>query len=125
MSAARLWAEALPTLRFAEEERVAFLTVSLAGLQRAGGTLEDADGLVEFLRNIQGVELAVLFKQTAADEYRLSLRTSAVVDATVVAGIFGGGGHQRASGGDAGGDLESIERRIVEAYRENRSASAG
>ncbi len=75
VSAARLWAETLPTLRFAEQERVAFLTVSLDALNRAGGTLEDADGLVEFLRNIQGVDLAVLFKQTSPDEYRLSLRT--------------------------------------------------
>ena len=125
VSAARLWAASLPTLRFAEEDRVAMLTVTLDALANAGGTMEDADGLVEFLRNIQGVELAVLFKQTGVDEYRLSLRTSASVDATVVAGIFGGGGHQRASGGDAKGDLDEVERRIVEVYRATRVAEAG
>ena len=125
VSAARVWAESLPTLRFAEGDRVAMLTVSLDALTRAGGTMEDADGLVEFLRNIQGVELAALFKQTAVDEYRLSLRTSATVDATVVAGIFGGGGHQRASGGDAKGSLDEIERRIVEVYRATRAPEAG
>jgi len=124
VTAARLWAEALPTLRFAEGEHVAFLTVSLEALARAGGTLEDADGLVEFLRNIMGVDLAVLLKQTAPNEYRLSLRTSNAVDATIVAGTFGGGGHQRASGGDAEGNLEEIERRIVEVYRANHTSGA-
>ncbi len=122
VSAARLWAVTLPSLRFADNERVAMLTVSLDALTRAGGTMEDADGLVEFLRNIQGVDMAVLFKQTSPDEYRLSLRTSPVVDATVVAGTFGGGGHQRASGGDARGTLEDIERRIMAVYSATRAS---
>lgn len=121
-AAARLWAQVLPTLAFAEQGRVALLTVSLEAMERADAAMTDADGLVEFLRNIQGVELAILFKQTAPDWFRLSLRTSAAVDATVVAGVYGGGGHQRASGGDAHGDLPEIQRRLLEAYAAARTS---
>ncbi|MDB5057478.1 MAG: exopolyphosphatase-like enzyme [Chloroflexi bacterium] len=122
VESARLWAEVLPTLAFADDARVAFLTVSLEALERTGATLTDADGLVEFLRNIRGVDLAVLFKQTGPEEYRLSIRTSSAVDATVVAAAFGGGGHQRAAGGDARGDLSEIQGRLLEVYWTSRLA---
>jgi phosphoesterase RecJ-like protein len=121
---ARLWAEVLSSLSFEDCERVAFLTVSLDALERAGATLTDADGLVEFLRNIRDVDLAVLFKQTGPEEYRLSMRTSAAVDATVIAAVFGGGGHQRAAGADAHGDLAEIQERLLEVYSAARQASS-
>lgn len=119
-ASARLWALVLPTLTFADGERVAMLTVTLGALQAAGATMTDADGLVEFLRNIRHVDLAVLFKQTAADQYRLSMRSSEAVDATLVAAEFGGGGHQRAAGGDAVGPLAEIQQRLVAVYHDAR-----
>jgi phosphoesterase RecJ-like protein len=87
--------------------------------------MTDADGLVEFLRSIQRVDLAVLFKQTDVDHYRLSLRTSPAVDATVIAGVFGGGGHQRAAGGDATGELPQVQRQLLEAYKACRTELSG
>jgi bifunctional oligoribonuclease and PAP phosphatase NrnA len=115
-ASARLWAEALPTLDFADNERVASLTVTLDALKRSASTMTGADGLVEFLRNIRGIDLAVLYKQTAPDTYRLSLRSSAAVDATKVAAAFGGGGHQRAAGGEAKGRLDEIKSQLLAAY---------
>ena len=115
-SAARLWAAVLPTLDFADTERVAFLTVSLAALARAGATMVDADGLVEFLRSVRTVELAILFKQTGPDSYRLSIRTSSLIDATLIAGRYGGGGHRRAAGGDAKGTEAEIKLQLLAAY---------
>jgi phosphoesterase RecJ-like protein len=113
----------LPSLTFEDHERVAFLTVSTQALDQAGADMTDADGLVEFLRYIRTVDLAVLFKQTGREEFRLSIRTSAAVDATVVAAAFGGGGHQRAAGGDARGSLKQIQRRLLEVCRASREAS--
>ncbi len=115
-ASARLWARVLPTLTFHDHERVAFLAVSQDSLAEAGATMTDADGLVEFLRNIRHVDLAVLFKQTAPDFHRLSMRTSAAVDATVVAGAFGGGGHQRAAGCDISAPLAEAQSAVLAAY---------
>lgn len=115
-ASARLWAQVLPTLTFHDHERVAFLTVSQDALTHAGATMTDADGLVEFLRNIRDVDLAVLFKQTAPETHRLSMRTSTAIDATVVAGTFGGGGHQRAAGCDIDGPLAQAQAGVLAAY---------
>lgn len=117
-ASARLWSAVLPTLRFHEQDHVAMLTVTDEGLEQAGAALTEADGLVEFLRNIRGVELAAVFKQTGAEAYRLSLRTTERIDATRIAAVYGGGGHRRAAGCDAVGPLAEIERRILAAYRQ-------
>jgi phosphoesterase RecJ-like protein len=124
MESARLWALVLPTLSTEDHDRVAFLTVSLAAQDASGATLVDADGLVEFLRNIRGVDLAVLFKEVAPDAYKLSLRTTEAVDATVVAGAFGGGGHKRASGCEARGSLPAIRETLLAAYFQARPRTA-
>ena len=121
-AAARLWAAVLPTLAFADQERVAFLTVTLEAQGQTGADLSDADGLVEFLRGIRGVDLAVLMKQTGPGQFRLSLRTSASVDATVVAGRFGGGGHRRAAGCESQGDEASVRDQVLLAYATARIA---
>jgi bifunctional oligoribonuclease and PAP phosphatase NrnA len=98
------------------------LTVSMASLKTAGADMTDADGLVEFLRNIRHVDLAVLFKETAKDVYRLSMRSTTAVDATVIAGQFGGGGHQRAAGCDIAAPLPEAQSRILAAYSGARQA---
>jgi phosphoesterase RecJ-like protein len=123
VESARLWAQVLPTLAFADHERVAWLTVSLEALTASGATLVDADGLVEFLRSIRGVDMAVLYKQVGPDTYKLSLRTTEAVDATLVAGAFGGGGHKRAAGCDASGALATIQTRLLDVYHRARNAT--
>jgi len=121
-ASARLWALVLPTLLFHDHERVAFLTVTQEALTRAGAGMTDADGLVEFLRNIRNVDLAVLFKETDPDTYRLSMRASEALDATVVAGAFGGGGHQRAAGCDISAPLAVAQAKVLAEYLGARQA---
>jgi phosphoesterase RecJ-like protein len=116
-SSARLWAQVLPTLLLDQGGTLAILVVSSEALRAAGATLQDADGLVDFLRTIQGVSLAVLLKQIGPDRFRLSLRSDDSVDSTIVAGAFGGGGHRRAAGCDASGSAEEIIRRVTTGFR--------
>lgn len=123
--AARLWSQVLPTLTFAEDGKVALATVTQAALAAAGATLVDADGLVEFLRSIRGVDLAVLIKQTGPESYRLSTRTTEAVDAVLVTAPFGGGGHRRAAGGDAQGTLDSVIARVLASYIDARQRTDG
>jgi phosphoesterase RecJ-like protein len=124
-AAARLWAQVLPTLAFADHGRLASLVVSLDALGAAGATLPDADGLVEFLRAIRGIDLGVLYKQIGPEQFRLSLRSSEQVDATAIAGRFGGGGHRRAAGCDVHGTLAAVQQRVLSAYMDTRATGDG
>lgn len=59
---------------------------------------KDLDGIVSQMRMTKGVECAIFLYQTAALEYKVSLRSNGKVDVASVAAIFGGGGHVRAAG---------------------------
>lgn len=59
---------------------------------------KDLDGIVNQLRNIKGVDLAIFMYETGVLEYKVSLRSNEKVDVAKVASFFGGGGHVRAAG---------------------------
>lgn len=78
--------------------RVVWSTLELADLAAAGAGPEQSEGLIDWLSQAEHAEVAILFKE-ADGATRMSVRTrSGGVDATVLTGSFGGGGHARAAG---------------------------
>ena len=61
-------------------------------------TEEDVDGLVTYLRCIEGTIAAVYIRWTKEGEYKYSIRTEEPIDGSEVARAFNGGGHKRAAG---------------------------
>ena len=59
---------------------------------------EDIDDVVNLIRGIQGVRVAVHIKPRGEDVYKLSLRCEQGFNVAQIAGQFGGGGHPCASG---------------------------
>ena len=59
---------------------------------------KDLEGIVNQLRNIQGIDCAIFMYETGVLEYRVSMRSSEKVNVAQVAAYFGGGGHARAAG---------------------------
>ena len=77
--------------------RLVWSTLELADLAAAGAGSDESEGLVDMLAQARDALVAILFKE-AAGETRISVRTRDGVDATVLTGTFGGGGHARAAG---------------------------
>ena len=59
---------------------------------------KDLDGIVNQLRNIEGIDCAIFMYETGVLEYKVSMRSSEKVNVAEVAAYFGGGGHARAAG---------------------------
>lgn len=59
---------------------------------------EDLETLVDVARAPQGVEVAVVAKETAARTWKVSCRSSNDFDVADFCAAFGGGGHRRAAG---------------------------
>ncbi|NOV03122.1 DHH family phosphoesterase [Paenibacillus planticolens] len=106
--------KALSTLSFAHERKLAWLAVSLEDLEFTGASNEDLDGLVNYPRNVEGVEVGMLFKEKAPGIIKVSLRSSGLVDVAAIAQSLGGGGHVRASGCTIPGTLEEAVARMVQ-----------
>ncbi len=65
------------------------------------------DGIIENLRNIDGVEIALFMYETAKDEHKVSLR-SINADVSSIATALGGGGHMRAAGATVHGKADEL-----------------
>lgn len=65
------------------------------------------DGIIDNLRNIDGVEIALFMYETAKDEHKVSLR-SINADVSAIAKALGGGGHMRAAGATVYGKADEL-----------------
>lgn len=98
LAKARLWAQVLPTLQSSADGRLVWALLRQQFLRVADATDDMDEGLPSYLVDIDGVALAVLFKEHDDSTTRVSLRTTAPYDAAALARQFGGGGHVRAAG---------------------------
>jgi len=114
----RLVGEALDTLCVEVPPGLAWLTVPPGALERHGVASDELDGVVEFARSIEGVRLAMLFREIAGGRIKISFRSVGDVDAMELAQQFGGGGHRKAAGASLAGTMaEAQERVLAEARR--------
>ncbi len=91
---------AFRTLTVSEGNRIASVTLTGQDFEETGGTKADAEDVIEIPRSLIGNRVALFFYGTEESdaETRISIRTRAPLDATVLAKQFGGGGHARAAG---------------------------
>ncbi|HTG02083.1 MAG TPA: bifunctional oligoribonuclease/PAP phosphatase NrnA [Nitrospirota bacterium] len=109
----RLLGSILAEMERTSDGRVAWVVVT-DELYRATQTrAEDTDNFVNFVRSAKGVEVAVLFRQTGAAEYKISLRSKGRVDLSGFARSLGGGGHKNAAGAVMKGSLEDVRSKVV------------
>ncbi|MDF2725503.1 MAG: bifunctional oligoribonuclease/PAP phosphatase NrnA [Paenibacillus sp.] len=105
--------QALNSLSFAYDHKLSWISVSREQIALTQATSEDMDGLIQYPRNIEGVEVALLFKQTDEQTVKVSFRSNGQVDVAALAKSFGGGGHVRAAGCTMTGDLAHITDVVV------------
>ena len=92
-----LLARVLQTLEVSADGLAASLVVTGEMLAQTGCTPDMVDGLINYARGVQGVEVALLFRP-GDDSVRVSFRSRGTVDVAQVAQRFGGGGHHNAAG---------------------------
>ncbi|HZP22465.1 MAG TPA: bifunctional oligoribonuclease/PAP phosphatase NrnA [Terriglobales bacterium] len=92
----RLLGAALNTLHC--DGSLAWMYVDRAAMEACHASDEDCEGLVNYALAIQGIEVALFFRQEPEGRFRVSLRSKGRVNVAAVAEAFGGGGHQCASG---------------------------
>jgi phosphoesterase RecJ-like protein len=93
----KLHSVAMNLVRLSEDKKIAWTLVSRDMLNRLDAKDEYIEGLVELLRQIDTVEIAMLFKETKDGNIKVSLR-SKKVGISNLAAEFNGGGHKFAAG---------------------------
>ena len=108
LAALRLWARAVANTTSVSDGRALVSLLTLADYQAAGAGEDETEAIVDMLRSVGGVEVAVLVKeQTSGSRVRVSLRSQGW-DVSALAAERGGGGHQRAAGFSADDDPQEV-----------------
>lgn len=95
----KLLAQFLQSLTMHYDGRVCVGILPAGVYDKTGAQKEDSDGLVDYARNIDGVEIAVLLEALADGGVKGSLRSKRPeMQVNEIARHFGGGGHFAAAG---------------------------
>lgn len=106
--------------RFFEQGRISIIHFTREDFALTGTCEDDTDGIINNIRNIDGVEVAIAITDTWADNsFKVSIRTNDRVDASMIASTFGGGGHKNAAGCRLNGFYEDVKDKLIKACRDN------
>ncbi len=103
-----LLAEAIRDLHFENGGKIAWFRVTQKMLKRCNASYWETENLPEMPRSIQGVEVTIMFAETAEGFVKISLRSKGRVSVHDLANKFGGGGHPYAAGARLQGTLDEV-----------------
>jgi len=98
LASIKLLKSVLNTLEISADGKIASLLITRDMLRDSGASEEDTDGMINYAREIEGVEVAVIFKENEDSLIRVGFRSNEWVDVSMIAAKFNGGGHPRAAG---------------------------
>jgi phosphoesterase RecJ-like protein len=116
------------SLKFSCGDKIALIIITNEMKKDAGLDNIEIDGINEIAKSIEGVEVGVVIREANSDitennwedstekikTFYVSLRSNEYVNVAEIAATFGGGGHIRAAGCTYKGDVEELERELIE-----------
>lgn len=108
---------AINSMRFFDNDRVCFVTITKNDLKKCGCELSDTEGLIDYAVAIGSVDIAICISEYANKTYKVSFR-SKKADVSQAAAIFGGGGHKQAAGCMVSGFYEDVIDKLLRAVTE-------
>lgn len=105
----------LNTLDTYDNGRVAMAHITRDMYHNSNALEEFSDGFVEYIKEIDGIDIAILIRQIENGRYKLSMRSKGEADVASICRVFGGGGHKKAAGCFIDGDIDTVKNRVLEA----------
>lgn len=112
-----LLTKVLSTLTFLDDGTISYIEIPYGEYNKD----IDTDSFMQYPRYVEGVEVALMFKGTAAAATRVSMR-SRNIDVSKIALALGGGGHKRAAGCTVNDELAKAKEIVLAKVRQEMEA---
>ncbi|MDO4542267.1 MAG: DHH family phosphoesterase [Bacillota bacterium] len=96
-----------------EERSIAYSTLNFHECRALAAQGQDFEGVIDNLIGVNGIKLAVFFRELQEGLVKVGFRGRLGVDVTEVAKIYGGGGHKAAGGCSVEGDFENVVNDVI------------
>ena len=83
-------------------------------IQKLGLDDEDSEGMTNYLRKVEGTEIAIYVRGREDGTNKVSMRSGGKIDVSKIAIQFGGGGHARAAGYTMYDDIEIEKKKLLD-----------
>ncbi|MCB1236840.1 MAG: DHH family phosphoesterase [Verrucomicrobiae bacterium] len=111
--------ELLKTMELRCDNRIVFVRLTIDIIEKTGCQAGDTEGIIDVIRSIDSVIVAVFFEELHDGRVRVSSRSkSRAVDVGEICGQFGGGGHHLAAGTRLRGPLDEAVARFIKAVED-------
>src|SRR5436305_1350081 len=124
----KLLARALDRAEVLEGGRIVVSHLLRRDFAEAGASEPYSEGIIDYLRAVEGAELAVLIREPPRDEgptRKVSLRASIdELDVSAIARIFGGGGHRQAAGFSSEKAVDDITEIVRQGFLAQRAPAS-
>lgn len=105
-------------LEFIENGKIAITYLTLKDYAEYSNDMGDDEVLVESIRDIEGVEVAVLLKEKENGGFKISMRSKDNVNVSDICLLLGGGGHPRAAGCFVTGDVSQAKTKVINTIKQ-------
>jgi phosphoesterase RecJ-like protein len=124
----KLLARALDRARVLEGGRIIVSHLVRTDFAEVGAVEPYSEGIIDYLRAVEGSELAVLIREPPRDDgpvRRVSLRSSVdELDVSAIARLFGGGGHRQAAGFSSEKSIDEITELVRQGFVSQRAPAS-
>ena len=103
----------ISNIKYDLDGQFAWSIVTNDTMKKYQASKSDLDGFPDFLRSIQGVEVAFVIYEVNKDICRINFRSKGKFTVNNIAKFFGGGGHAFASGAVVKESLAKAENHII------------
>lgn len=104
----------LNSMELLKQGKFALAIVTKEMLEKCNASIEDADIIIDFIRDIDSVEVACIIKEIDDGILKIGFRSKRYVDVSEIAKKFNGGGHIRAAGCKLNCSIEEGKRLILQ-----------
>lgn len=114
----QLLGKALRSLQLSEDGSIAWMVLSYDDIQELGAGDVHPEGIINYTRMLDGVEVGILFREIEPGQVKLGFRSKSKINVAQLAAQFGGGGHERAAGAQLEAPLDQVMQDVIKYAKE-------
>lgn len=118
VSTVKAYIECISNINFYYDNKLGIAKISDEIVKRNNANINDIEGIVEFIREINEVEISCVLKEYNPALTKVSLRSKNDIDVSEISKKFEGGGHAKAAGFQINGNLKESEAILVKELEE-------